>query len=237
MHAYTHASLQGKHHICSTASLGACPRPVHAAPPGPHHCCALLPALHQAPEQHATAPAQHCSAQPSLPGPHQPAQVPHTHAFTGEAGRGRVRVGRLAGRKDRYVHGSRRAPRCLPCNYTDPLEASGVGARINGFQAVKACPCNLEALCKGPSNEHIINSWDCTWSRHHPGWWYFAHGWAASCALLAWLGMARAYQALEAGLKLGVMTGCQIGTPAHDSCGSAHRARMQSLHQAARLQA
>ena len=85
-------------------------------------------------------------------------------------------MGRLAGRKDRYVHASRRAPRCLPCNYSDPLEASGIGARINGFQAAKACPCNLEALCKGPNNEHIINPWDCTWSRHHPGWWYFAHG-------------------------------------------------------------
>ena len=113
------------------------------------------------------------------------------------------------------MHGSRRAPRCLPCNYSDPLEASGVGARINGFQAVKACPCNLEALCKGPSNEHIINSWDCTWSRHHPGWWYFAHGWAAWCALLACLVHA---QAREAGLEADVMAGCQTSNPAHMVC-------------------
>ena len=81
-----------------------------------------------------------------------------------------------AGRKDRYVHASRRAPRCLPCNYTDPLEASGVGDRINSFRAVKACPCNLDAMCKGPSNPHIINPWDCTWTRYHPGWWMFSHG-------------------------------------------------------------
>ena len=65
---------------------------------------------------------------------------------------------RAAGRKYRYVHGSRRAPRCLPCNYTDPLEASGVGERINAFNAVKACPCNLDAMCKGPPNPHVINS-------------------------------------------------------------------------------
>ena len=81
-----------------------------------------------------------------------------------------------AGRRDRYVHASRRAPRCLPCNYTDPLEASGVGAAINRFNAVKACPCTLEAMCKGADNAHIINAWDCRFTKWRPAWWYFAHG-------------------------------------------------------------
>lgn len=51
-----------------------------------------------------------------------------------------------------------------------------MGDQINLFHAVKACPCNLDAMCKGPPNPHIINPWDCTWSRYHPGWWYFGHG-------------------------------------------------------------
>lgn len=80
-----------------------------------------------------------------------------------------------AGRRDRFVHASRRAPRCLPCNYTDPLEDTGVGAAINRFNAVKACPCTLEALCKGTDNTHIINSWDCRFTKWRPAWWYFAH--------------------------------------------------------------
>lgn len=70
------------------------------------------------------------------------------------------------GHKDKYVHASRRAPRCLPCNYTDPVEATGVGPRINSFHAVKACPCTMDALCKGADNPGIINSWDCTFTKY-----------------------------------------------------------------------
>ncbi|KAK9799721.1 hypothetical protein WJX73_004054 [Symbiochloris irregularis] len=84
------------------------------------------------------------------------------------------------GRRDRNIHASRRAPRCLPCNYTDPLEATGVGPALNIFKAVKACPCNLEALCKGADNPHIINSWDCRFTKWRPAWWYFAHGGAGA---------------------------------------------------------
>ena len=74
------------------------------------------------------------------------------------------------------MHASRRAPRCLPCNYSDPLEATGVGQEINMFRAVKACPCNLDALCKGADNPFIIKTWDCKFKKFRPAWWYFAHG-------------------------------------------------------------
>ena len=89
---------------------------------------------------------------------------------------GAVRRCARTGRRDQFVHASRRAPRCLPCNYTDPLESTGVGEAINMFHAVKACPCTLDALCKGAENTQIINAWDCRFTKWRPAWWYFAHG-------------------------------------------------------------
>ena len=35
-----------------------------------------------------------------------------------------------AGNKDHFVHGSRRAPRCMPEGDQDPLEESGVGWEV-----------------------------------------------------------------------------------------------------------
>ena len=90
----------------------------------------------------------------------------HTSNRTARGGPLMHQIAGGAGHKDKYVHASRRAPRCLPCNYTDPLEATGVGQRINSFKAVKACPCTMDALCKGADNAGIINSWDCTFTKY-----------------------------------------------------------------------
>ena len=105
-----------------------------------------------------------------------------------------------AGRKDVFVHASRRAPRCLPCNYTDPLEESGIAEQLNLFHAIKACPCTLDAMCKGAHNPHIINPWDCKFSKFRPAWWYFVHGGVPQPRLLTLLLAAGFAQALLASL-------------------------------------
>ena len=81
-----------------------------------------------------------------------------------------------AGKKDTFVHASRRAPRCLPCNVNDSLAKTGVGEEINLFHAVRACPCTLDAMCKGAANHMIIHGWKCEFTKWRPGLWHFSHG-------------------------------------------------------------
>ena len=146
-------------HTCANAPLQA---PGHALPPAPAH-----------PGQHArTAPLhsnpEHRAPQRTTPGGAAVRQPRPKHSSV-RSQRGPELMHQVAGgtgHKDKYVHASRRAPRCLPCNYTDPVEATGVGARINSFHAVKACPCTMDALCKGADNPGIINSWDCTFTKY-----------------------------------------------------------------------
>ncbi|KAK9847910.1 hypothetical protein WJX84_006722 [Apatococcus fuscideae] len=79
------------------------------------------------------------------------------------------------GEKDVYVHANRKAPRCLPCDYRDPLENT---TDIWGWNAISGCPCSTDVLCKS-DNLHIF--WeDCSWVYWTPGYWYFLHGGAGA---------------------------------------------------------
>ncbi len=49
-----------------------------------------------------------------------------------------------------YVHGNRWAPRCLPCNYTDPLSSKGPAI---GFNAKPVSGRHLHALVT------VVASW------------------------------------------------------------------------------
>ena len=90
-----------------------------------------------------------------------------------------------AGHKDHYIHGSRRAPRCLPCDDHDPLEGTSAGWDINAFKSLRACPCNLNNLCPAP-NGGIINHQHCAFINWRPGLWYFAHGGAHAPTHHSW---------------------------------------------------
>lgn len=73
-----------------------------------------------------------------------------------------------------HTHANRRAPRCLPCNYTDPAEQS-FRSPPEQYPAPRGCPCNRTALCKADKLGNFGP--DCHWvSENSPGFWYFGHG-------------------------------------------------------------
>ncbi|KAK9864797.1 hypothetical protein WJX84_005872 [Apatococcus fuscideae] len=91
-----------------------------------------------------------------------------------------------------YVHGNRWAPRCLPCNYTDPLAGK---SHPFGFAAQPACPCTNEALCR-MDNINAFNQDGCHWNGYRPGSWYFIHG-GAGALISAGLMREATYAAAE----------------------------------------
>ncbi|KAK9828631.1 hypothetical protein WJX72_001195 [[Myrmecia] bisecta] len=80
--------------------------------------------------------------------------------------------------RDHFIHANRRAPRCLPCNYRDPLAANK--SLVQGqFAAVPACPCTPQVLCE-VDNVGAFNRGGCGFNYFHPGNWYFLHGGAGA---------------------------------------------------------
>ena len=51
------------------------------------------------------------------------------------------------------LHANRFAPRCLPCDYTDPLAAQYSPDFSSQFDARPACPCTHAAICAGMGHE------------------------------------------------------------------------------------
>ncbi|KAL0032673.1 hypothetical protein WJX79_002223 [Trebouxia sp. C0005] len=84
---------------------------------------------------------------------------------------------------DTAVHPNPKAPRCLPCDYQDPLQGQ---VPYGSFDAPMGCPCTSSALCKADVNGVMYNPADCDsdwpYISHvpSPGYWYFIHGGAGA---------------------------------------------------------
>lgn len=75
---------------------------------------------------------------------------------------------------DNRMHPARSAPRCLPCNYQDPLQAS---SSSNEFNAPQGCACTRQFLC-AHDNLGVFGGADvCNVKQHN---WYFGHGGAGA---------------------------------------------------------
>ncbi|DBA83524.1 TPA: hypothetical protein ACH3X2_006448 [Trebouxia sp. C0005] len=75
---------------------------------------------------------------------------------------------------DNRMHPARSAPRCLPCNYQDPLQGS---SSSNEFDAPQGCPCTRQFLC-AHDNLGVFGGADvCNVKQHN---WYFGHGGAGA---------------------------------------------------------
>lgn len=75
---------------------------------------------------------------------------------------------------DNRKHPARAAPRCLPCNYFDPLQGA---PHSNQFEAPRGCPCTKEYLC-AHDNLKVFGGADvCNVKQHN---WYFGHGGAGA---------------------------------------------------------
>ncbi|KAL3137758.1 hypothetical protein ABBQ38_005021 [Trebouxia sp. C0009 RCD-2024] len=83
----------------------------------------------------------------------------------------------------RKMHPNRSAPRCLPCNYPDPLHApDGTSSHVpaGSYRAPEGCPCTLETICRGADNPGYWGQ-ECQWLKAaYPGMWYFEHGGAGA---------------------------------------------------------
>ncbi|KAL3161801.1 hypothetical protein ABBQ38_008893 [Trebouxia sp. C0009 RCD-2024] len=75
---------------------------------------------------------------------------------------------------DNRMHPARSAPRCLPCNYTDPLQAQ---PHSNNFEAPRGCPCTRECLCAHDNLKVFGGAEVCNVKQHN---WYFGHGGAGA---------------------------------------------------------
>ncbi|DBB16176.1 TPA: hypothetical protein ACH3X3_015173 [Trebouxia sp. C0006] len=64
-----------------------------------------------------------------------------------------------------------RGPRCLPCNYTDPLQ--GHYQNPHGFNATPACPCTQTAVCQ--SDNLWLTDQQCRFKFNSPGHGYNFH--------------------------------------------------------------
>ncbi|KAL3145160.1 hypothetical protein ABBQ38_001760 [Trebouxia sp. C0009 RCD-2024] len=71
-----------------------------------------------------------------------------------------------------YLHPNRIAPRCLPCNYTDPAEGPPNNKTYVGFRAPRACPCTPKDVCAS-DNLGLFADGDCNPRRFH---WFWPHG-------------------------------------------------------------
>ncbi|DBA84620.1 TPA: hypothetical protein ACH3X2_006195 [Trebouxia sp. C0005] len=78
-----------------------------------------------------------------------------------------------AGGPELYVHANRAAPRCLPCNYTDPAEDTFESPSYQ-YIAPRGCPCNTQTLCEADRMGNFGQG--CHWNSNTPGYWYFGHG-------------------------------------------------------------
>ena len=75
-----------------------------------------------------------------------------------------------------HIHANRRAPRCLPCDYRDPAEASHQANSAFQFTATKACGCSQQAMCAADSSGLFHKPYSCDWASYWPGYWWFGHG-------------------------------------------------------------
>ncbi|KAL3136186.1 hypothetical protein ABBQ32_007200 [Trebouxia sp. C0010 RCD-2024] len=84
---------------------------------------------------------------------------------------------------DMAMHPNPKAPRCLPCGYTDPLQGQ---VPDGSFNAPMGCPCSSASLCQADTNNVMYNHTNCgnPWPfvTHvpSPGYWYFIHGGAGA---------------------------------------------------------
>lgn len=79
----------------------------------------------------------------------------------------------VVGGKQLHTHANRQAPRCLPCNYTDPAEEFWEGLP-DQYTAPWGCPCSTTALCQADKLGNF--GVECSWKTNSPGYWYFGHG-------------------------------------------------------------
>lgn len=121
---------------------------------------------------------------------------------------------------DVKVHPNREAPRCLPCEYQDPLLDAPNGARACAeaggnltrtgwqFPAPRACGCTRADLCKADVEGRVFNNATCDGPAPefkivpgdpkypHAGWWYMLHG-GAGALMSAGLMRRASYQQME----------------------------------------
>ncbi|KAK9837693.1 hypothetical protein WJX74_003187 [Apatococcus lobatus] len=81
--------------------------------------------------------------------------------------------------RDIFVHADRKAPRCLPCGYEDPLMHRPWDTTVPqpSWNATPACPCTQQSLC---DMDNLNMFTDCNWNYWRPGFWYFIHGGAGA---------------------------------------------------------
>ena len=90
--------------------------------------------------------------------------------------------GPAGGAEELHIHANRRAPRCLPCDYRDPAEASYQANSAFQFTATKACGCSQQAMCAADNSGLFHKPYSCDWASYWPGYWWFGHG-GESCVL------------------------------------------------------
>ncbi|DBA90820.1 TPA: hypothetical protein ACH3X1_004023 [Trebouxia sp. C0004] len=95
-----------------------------------------------------------------------------------------------------YQHPNRIAPRCLPCNYTDPAEGPPSNKTYVGFRAPRACPCKPEDVCKS-DNLGLFADGNCNPARFH---WFWPHG-GAGMIFSQGLMRMRSYEDIELAVR------------------------------------
>ncbi|KAL0019972.1 hypothetical protein WJX79_003049 [Trebouxia sp. C0005] len=95
-----------------------------------------------------------------------------------------------------YQHPNRIAPRCLPCNYTDPAEGPPSNKTYVGFRAPRACPCKPADVCKS-DNLGLFADGDCNPARFH---WFWPHG-GAGMIFSQGLMRMRSYEDIELAVR------------------------------------
>ncbi|KAK9785869.1 hypothetical protein WJX73_002692 [Symbiochloris irregularis] len=85
------------------------------------------------------------------------------------------------------LHPNRDAPRCLPCNFADPLLANGSCAPQQGFIAPQGCPCTPETIFSSTWSsgdqgafDRAAKQWTAGPDNPQAGWWYMVHGGAGA---------------------------------------------------------
>ena len=115
--------------------------------------------------------------------------------------------GPAGGAEELHIHANRRAPRCLPCDYRDPAEASYQANPAFQFTATKACGCTQQAMCAADNSGLFHKPHSCDWAGYWPGYWWFGHG-GEPCVLQ--------------NTQWGVPVGCKALGLVVVSCGGGH---------------